>query len=151
MTFISLLIHPENSAHCPPDGQRRFPAHFSELFFKNFSRKSSRRSHLKNRRKRQKKIPKLFQKLFGKSTAQSPLRNRKVQNLSETEVLQMQTNRKAEAAQCSQADTEDLIDTLIAISVVAKRLAVKLRKEGEQTNEQNERTVPASGRPDHLW
>ena len=37
---------------------------------------------------------------------------------------------------------EDLIDTLIAISVVAKRLAMKLINEkGGQRNEQNERTV----------
>ncbi len=34
---------------------------------------------------------------------------------------------------------EDLIDTLIAISVVAKRLAVKLREQNEVSeNEQNE-------------
>ena len=40
------------------------------------------------------------------------------------------------------AEDEDLIDTLIAISVVAKRLASKLKteltKEGESQDEQNE-------------
>lgn len=43
---------------------------------------------------------------------------------------------------CQDAPDEDLIDTLIAISVVAKRLAVKLRtqmtKEGETQNGKNE-------------
>ena len=38
------------------------------------------------------------------------------------------------------AEDEDLIDTLIAISVVAKRLATKLKNEmeGESQHEQNE-------------
>jgi len=41
---------------------------------------------------------------------------------------------------CLSAEDEDFIDTLIAISVVAKRLAGKLKKEmeGESQNEQNE-------------
>lgn len=41
---------------------------------------------------------------------------------------------------CLSAEDEDLIDTLIAISVVAKRLAGKLKKEmeGESQDEQNE-------------
>ena len=42
-------------------------------------------------------------------------------------------------------DREELIDTLIAISVVAKRLANMLREEGEKENEQDERTVPDAG------
>lgn len=36
---------------------------------------------------------------------------------------------------------EDLVDTLIAISVVSRRLAEKLRKYKEEKHEQNEGTV----------
>ena len=47
-----------------------------------------------------------------------------------------------ERTACLSAEDEDLIDTLIAISVVAKRLAGKLKteltKEGESQNEQKE-------------
>lgn len=47
-----------------------------------------------------------------------------------------------EPAACQDAAAEDLIDTLIAISVVAKRLAAKLRKqmkkEGEKPDGKNE-------------
>lgn len=54
-------------------------------------------------------------------------------------------NRETNGYAAPTAEDEDLIDTLIAISVVAKRLAEKLRQEnmgnGGQTNEQNERTV----------
>ena len=42
------------------------------------------------------------------------------------------------------APNEELVDTLIAISVVAKRIAGKLRmsgKKGEQTDVKDERTV----------
>ena len=52
-----------------------------------------------------------------------------------------------ERAAPTAAGDEDLIDTLIAISVVSKRLASKLRKEmtkeGERQDEQNERIVHA--------
>ncbi len=45
-------------------------------------------------------------------------------------------------AACLDAEDEDLIDTLTAISVVAKRLAVKIRneatKEGERQDGKNE-------------
>ena len=48
-------------------------------------------------------------------------------------------------AACLDAEDEDLIDTLTAISVVAKRLAVKIRnettKEGEGQDGKNERTL----------
>lgn len=36
---------------------------------------------------------------------------------------------------------EDLIDILIAISVIAKRIARLIEKEGARQDEQNERTV----------
>lgn len=53
----------------------------------------------------------------------------------------MQKESTEETA-CLTAEDEDLIDTLIAISVVAKRLASKLKteltKEGESQDEQNE-------------
>lgn len=56
----------------------------------------------------------------------------------------MERNTNVKAAPTSNID-EELIDTLIAISVVAKRLATKLRQSnienGGQANEQNERTV----------
>lgn len=48
---------------------------------------------------------------------------RKGKNLSETEVLQMQTAMREPAER-----DEEIIDILIAISVVSKRLAEKLRK-----------------------
>lgn len=60
---------------------------------------------------------------------------------SEMEVLQMQKEMIEETA-CLDAEDEDLIDTLTAISVVAKRLAVKLRNElsteGERQDGKNE-------------
>ena len=37
-----------------------------------------------------------------------------------------------------ESQDEDVVDTLIAISVVSKRLAEKLRKKSEKTHEQNE-------------
>lgn len=72
----------------------------------------------------------------------NPLRKiERQQSHSERKVLQMQK----ESTDNSQQDTaidEELIDTLIAISVVAKRLAANLRKQntenGGKDNEQNE-------------
>lgn len=51
---------------------------------------------------------------------------RKDKSLSETEVLQMQTAMRESAEH--DARKEEIIDILIAISVVSKRLAEKLRK-----------------------
>lgn len=51
---------------------------------------------------------------------------RKDKSLSETEVLQMQAAMREPAER--DARDEEIIDILIAISVVAKRLAEKLRK-----------------------
>lgn len=57
---------------------------------------------------------------------------RKDKSLSETEVLQMQ-NAMREPAEHDTRD-EEIIDILIAISVVSKRLAEKLRKlNGKET------------------
>jgi hypothetical protein len=57
------------------------------------------------------------------------------------EVLQMQTKTTANSQPKSTID-EELIDTLIAISVVAKRLAANLRQQntenGGNNDEQNE-------------
>ena len=47
------------------------------------------------------------------------------------------TNNKGCASQNCPAD-EELIDTLIAISVVAKRLAAKLRQSNEKQSESEE-------------
>ncbi len=56
----------------------------------------------------------------------------------------MERTTNVKAAPTSDID-EELIDTLIAISVVAKRLATKLRQSnienGGQANEQDERTL----------
>lgn len=61
--------------------------------------------------------------------------------LPEREVLQMQKETIEKAAHL-ETDDRELIDVLIAISVVAKRLARKLQteltKEGDRQNEQNE-------------
>jgi hypothetical protein len=67
---------------------------------------------------------------------------RKDMNLSETEVLQMQ-NAMRVSIESLVPDTsdEELIDTLIAISVVSRRLAQRLRKikdEGDKQNESHE-------------
>lgn len=54
-------------------------------------------------------------------------------------------NKETNGYAAPTAEDEDLIDTLIAISVVAKRLARQLQNEmsmkGDRQNEQNERTV----------
>ena len=55
---------------------------------------------------------------------------RKDKSLSETEVLQMQAAMR-EPAERDTRD-EEIIDILIAISVVSKRLAEKLRKSNEK-------------------
>ena len=65
--------------------------------------------------------------------------DRKVKNLSEMEVLQMQNAMRVSAMpQEDEIPDEELIDTLIAISVVAKRLAMKLRKIKDEGDKQNE-------------
>ena len=67
----------------------------------------------------------------------SPVKKSKTQ--SEREVLQMQKESIEKTASLDGTD-EELIDVLIAISVVAKRLARKLQNEqkGECQHEQNE-------------
>ena len=61
---------------------------------------------------------------------------------SESEVLQMQTETIDKSQQATSSIDEELIDTLIAISVVAKRLAANLRQQntenGGKQDEQNE-------------
>ena len=61
---------------------------------------------------------------------------------SESEVLQMQTETIDKSQQATPQIEEELIDTLIAISVVAKRLAANLRQQNKENggteNEQNE-------------
>lgn len=56
------------------------------------------------------------------------------ESFSEREVKQMQCDKCKRAAPVEAAD-EELIDTLIAISVVAKRLAVKLRQQSKEKEE----------------
>ena len=66
---------------------------------------------------------------------------RKAGSFSETEVLQMQKAMGVSTGPLGmESQDEDVVDTLIAISVVFKRLAEKLRKksEKEKTHEQNE-------------
>lgn len=62
----------------------------------------------------------------------------------------MQTEMNAGDSGITAAD-EDLIDTLIAISVISRRLAGKLKKEGDKQHEQNERTFRTTRRTDCLW
>lgn len=56
-------------------------------------------------------------------------------------------NKEIDLTATQENDREDLIDTLIAISVVAKKLANMLRdeKRGEEKHGKNERTVPNAG------
>jgi hypothetical protein len=72
----------------------------------------------------------------------NPLRKiERQQSHSERKVLQMQKESTVNS-QPDKAIDEELIDTLIAISVVAKRLAANLRKQnnenGGKSDEQNE-------------
>ncbi|WP_347283242.1 hypothetical protein [Bacteroides caecimuris] len=64
------------------------------------------------------------------------------QSHSESEVLQMQTETIDKSQQATPQFEEEIIDTLIAISVVAKRLAANLRQQNKENggteNEQNE-------------
>ena len=78
-------------------------------------------------------------KIIGIAKAQGTLRGRTAGSYSEREVLQMQKESIEKTAGLDGTD-EELIDVLIAISVVAKRLARKLQNEqkGESQHEQNE-------------
>ena len=57
--------------------------------------------------------------------------------------LQQQTSRRMPS-------DEDLIDIFIAISVIAKRIAKLIEKEGARQNEQNERTVNVTQRSNRV-
>ena len=78
-------------------------------------------------------------KIIGIAKAQGTLRGRTAGSYSEREVLQMQKESIEKTAGLDGTD-EELIDVLIAISVVAKRLARQLQNEqkGECQHEQNE-------------
>lgn len=80
-----------------------------------------------------------FFKIIGIAKAQGTLRGRTAGSPSERKVLQMQKESIEKTAGLDGTD-EELIDVLIAISVVAKRLARKLQNEqkGESQHEQNE-------------
>ncbi|MGO5163685.1 hypothetical protein [Fusicatenibacter saccharivorans] len=86
-----------------------------------------------------------FKKYFLRPEKQFPDALRKIerqQSHSESEVLQMQTKTIDKSQQATPQIEEELIDTLIAISVVAKRLAANLRQQNKENggteNEQNE-------------
>ena len=78
-------------------------------------------------------------KTFRSNPRQLSLHSWKGRTLSEREVLQMQKESIEKTASLDGTD-EELIDVLIAISVIAKRLARKLQNEqkGECQHEQNE-------------
>ena len=78
-------------------------------------------------------------KIIGIAKAQGTLRGRTAGSHSERKVLQMQKESIEKTAGLDGTD-EELIDVLIAISVVAKRLARELQNEqkGESQHEQNE-------------
>ena len=83
-----------------------------------------------------KSFKKFFSNPIGQTSPNFPYITRSAESASEMEVLQMQTDMSEETRQTN----AEAIDTLIAISVVAKVLAEKLKnetKEGEP-NEQNE-------------
>ena len=85
-----------------------------------------------------KKLSKIFAKLR-KNSFPGCIADRKDKSLSEMEVLQMQNAMRVDAMpQEDEIPDEELIDTLIAISVVAKRLAMKLRKIKDEGDKQNE-------------
>ena len=87
---------------------------------------------------RQKNFQKIFAKLR-KNRFPGCIADRKDKSLSEMEVLQMQNAMRVDAMpQEDEIPDEELIDTLIAISVVAKRLAMKLRKIKDEGDKQNE-------------
>ena len=85
---------------------------------------------------------KIFYRIFSKVRKKrfpDRIADRKVKNLSEMEVLQMQNAMRVDVMpQEDEIPDEELIDTLIAISVVAKRLAMKLRKIKDEGDKQNE-------------
>ena len=92
----------------------------------------------KNIRTPGKKNFKIFAKLR-KNRFPGCIADRKDKSLSEMEVLQMQNAMRVDAMpQEDEIPDEELIDTLIAISVVAKRLAMKLRKIKDEGDKQNE-------------
>lgn len=84
-------------------------------------------------------VAKRIFKFIGIANAQGTLRGRTAGSHSERKVLQMQKESIERTAGLDGTD-EELIDVLIAISVVAKRLARKLQNEqkGECQHEQNE-------------
>ena len=85
-----------------------------------------------------KKSSKIFAKLR-KNSFPGCIADRKDKSLSEMEVLQMQNAMRVDAMpQEDEIPDEELIDTLIAISVVTKRLAMKLRKIKDEGDKQNE-------------
>lgn len=55
----------------------------------------------------------------------------------ETEVLQMQDAMRGNAKPLDSETDEELIDTLVAISVVSKRLATRLRKDKEKGGQED--------------
>lgn len=61
----------------------------------------------------------------------------------------MQNELKERASQRMPSD-EDLIDIFIAISVIAKRIARLIEKEGARQDEQNERTVNVTRRSNRV-
>lgn len=87
---------------------------------------------------------KIFLKVRGEIRIFTPagyIAPRKAGSFSETEVLRMQKAMGVSTMPRGQdGPGEDVVDTLIAISVVSKRLAEKLRKksEKEETHEQDE-------------
>ena len=74
-------------------------------------------------------VEKIFKLNWSNITLLS-LHRQKRKSASEMEVLQMQTNMNEETRKAT-------VDTLIAISVVARVLAEKMQREGEK-NEQDE-------------
>ena len=77
-------------------------------------------------------------KIIGKAKVQGTLGGRTAGSHSERKVLQMQKESIEKTAGLDGTD-EELIDVLIAISVVAKRLAKKLQNENKSANKKSSR------------
>ena len=92
-------------------------------------------------------------KSIGKIHLQGNVRSRTAKAVTEMEA-DMNRETNGHAAPTTEID-EELIDTLIAISVVAKRLATKLKTnmsmEGERQDEQREGNNHTARRPYHSW
>lgn len=90
---------------------------------------------------RQRRLPKKTFRKAQKNVAKTPYSNREAHSHSEKsdkEVKRMQSQPDTRPVRRNMPTDEDISDFLIIISVIAKRLAGLIMKEGERQDEQNE-------------